>query len=75
MHEVVVYDLDDLLGRIEPLEDILAQRVVLDVPQEVLHDVVVHVGLEKGETDLLESLTDVLGPKLALAAQATESAL
>ena len=59
LDQLVVDDLDDLLGRVEALEDLLADRPLADPLDEALGDLEVDVGLEQRAADLLERLVDV----------------
>ena len=73
--ELVVDDLDDLLGGAEGGGDLLAEGADADVLDEVGDDVEVDVGLEQGEADLAEGFGDVLVGEGALAAEGFEGAL
>ena len=53
-----MHELDDLLARVEALEDVLAERVGLHAGDEVLDDLEVDVGLEQREADLAHRLVD-----------------
>ena len=67
-------DLHDLLARREALQDVLAERALLDRSREVLRDLEVDVRLEQGEPDLAHRLRDGLLVETATA-KPTESAL
>ncbi len=65
VHELVVDDLDDLLARVDALDDLVADRLELDALDEVLDDRDRNVRLEQGLTDFPEALVDVLRGQLA----------
>ena len=73
--ELVVDDLDDLLGGGEGGGDLGAQGLGADVFDEVAGDVEVDVGFEQGDADLAEGFVDVLVGEGALAAEGLEGAL
>ena len=73
--ELVVDDLDDLLGGAEGGGDLGAHRLVADVLDEFVDDGEVHVGFEQGETDLTDGLGDVLVGDGALATEVLKGAL
>ncbi len=56
--EAVVHQLDDLLTRVQALEDVVAERVCLHTRDELLHDLEVDVGLEERQPDLAHRLVD-----------------
>ncbi len=58
-HQLLVNDLDDLLGRCERLEDFLAERLAADRLRELLDDLEVDVGLEEREPHFAQRLLDV----------------
>ena len=68
--QLVVDDLDDLLGRREALGQLGPGRLLLDPADEALDDLEVDVGLEEGEADLPGHLVDLLVPQAAAAADA-----
>ena len=51
-------ELDDLLARVEALEDVVAEGGGLHARDEVLDDLEVDVGLEQREADLAHRLVD-----------------
>ena len=57
--QLLVDDLDDLLGGGEAFENLLPDRALADRLDEVLDDLVVHVGLKEGHLDLPHGLLDV----------------
>ena len=73
--ELVVDDLHDLLRGRNRLRDLLALGALLDVRDEVLDDLEVHVRLEQGEADLAHRLGDRLLVEAALLAEVAEDAL
>ena len=68
-------DLHDLLARRQALEDVLAERALLDRRGEVAGDLEVDVGLEQREADLAHRLRDRLLVEAAAAAEAAERRL
>ena len=68
-------DLHDLLARRQALEDVLAERALLDRGGEVARDLEVDVGLEEREADLAHRLGDRLLVEAAAAAEAAERGL
>ena len=73
--ELVVDDLDDLLGGERAVATCVAEGAGADVLDEFGDDVEVDVGLEEGEADLAEGVGDVLVGDGALAAEVFEGAL
>ena len=73
--ELVVDDLDDLLGGAEGGGDLGAHGLDADVLDEGVDDGEVDVGLEEGEADLLHGLGDVFFSDGALAAEGFEGTL
>ena len=65
--QLLVDDLDDLLGRIEALEHVLAQRLLPHARHQGPGDAVVDVGLEQRHAHLAQRFLDVLlgQPRLA----------
>ena len=57
--ELVVDDADDLLARLERLEDLLADRLLGHARDELLGDFVIDVGLEQGLPDLAQPVADI----------------
>ena len=60
---------------VEALQDVLAERALLDLGDEVLDDLEVDVGLEQREADLAHRLRDRLLVEPALAAEVAEGVL
>ena len=73
--QLLVDDLDDLLGRAEALRDLGALGPLLHPGDQALHDPDVDVGLEEGEADLATHLVDVLLGEATAAAEAGEDAV
>ena len=73
--ELLVHDLHDLLRRREALHDLGAERALLDVRDELAHDLEVDVGLEQRQADLAHGGVDVLGGELAVALEALHDPL
>ena len=70
--ELLVDDLDDLLGRVERPADLFAARALLDRADELLDHGQRDVGLEQRDADLARGRVDVGLGQLALAAQVLE---
>ena len=70
--ELVVDDLDDLLGRVQRLADLVAAGALLDRIDELLDDRQGDVGLEQGDPDLAHGGVDVRLGEPALAAEVLE---
>ena len=68
-------DLHDLLARVEPLEDILAEGTLPHGVHELLHDLEVDVRLEQRESDLARGAGDRLLVEPAAAAEVAEGVL
>ena len=73
--ELVVDDLDDLLGGGEGGGDLGAEGAGADVLDELVDDGEVHVGFEQGEADLADGVGDVLVGDGAFAAEVLKGAL
>jgi hypothetical protein len=73
--QLLVDDLHDLLAGVEPLQDVLAARTLLDLGDKVLDDLEVDVGLEQREADLAHGLRDLLVVETALPAEVAEGVL
>ena len=58
LHQLVVDDLDHLLGGRDRRGDLLAARLLLDPRAEILRDLEVDVGLEQRAADLAHALGD-----------------
>ena len=65
-------DLDDLLARLDAVEHFLAQRLLLDIRDKLLDNLVVNVGLEQRPPDLLEAVLHVLLGQFSLTANILE---
>ncbi len=70
--QLVVDDLDDLLGGVQRLADLLAAGALLDGGDELLDDRQRDVGLEQRDPDLAGGRVDVGVGQPALAAQVLE---
>src|SRR5262245_16647559 len=73
--QLVVDDLHDLLARRDALQDLLTERPLPDLSNEVLDDLEVDVGLEQGEPDLAHRARNRLLVELSAPAEITEGAL
>jgi hypothetical protein len=74
-HQLVVDDLDHLVGGRERGEHVLADRLRLHTLDEAAHDLEVDVGLEECNADFAECGLDVVLGQPAVAAQLVEDAL
>ena len=70
--QLLVDDLDDLLGRGQALHDLLAHGALGDLCAEVLRYFVVDVGFQQGHPDLAHGGFDVRLAQFAVAAQLFE---
>ena len=52
-------DFDDLLSRLDALNDFLADGLGFDALDKIARDLEIHVGLQQRQPDLAEGLTDV----------------
>src|SRR5262245_38593492 len=75
LDQLLVYDLDDLLGWRERRQHFFAHRLQFDVLDELFDNAEVDVGLEQRQTDFTQGALHVLGAELALAAKILEYAL
>ena len=73
--QLLVDDLHDLLAGSQALQDVLAERALLDRVGEVTRDLEVDVRLEERETDLAHRLGDGLLVEAAAATEAAERRL
>jgi len=73
--QLVVDDLHDLLAGRDALQDVLAERALAHVGDEVLDDLEVDVGLEQGEPDLAHRARDRLLVERSASPQVAEGAL
>jgi len=71
-HERVVNNLDDLLARLDALEHFLPERLLLDVRDELLDNLIVNVGLEQRPADFLEAVLHVFLGQFSLTANILE---
>jgi hypothetical protein len=61
-HQLVMHDLDDLLGGVQPLEHVSAERLLLHRRDELAHDLQADVRFEQRDADLAQgNLQVVLG--------------
>ena len=70
--ELLVDDLHDLLGRVERLVDLVAQRALAHLAGELLDDLERDVGVEQGAADLADGAVDIRRGELALGAEVAE---
>ena len=73
--QLVVDDLHDLLTGRDALQDVLAERALAHLRDEVLDHLEVDVGLEQGEPDLAHRAGDRLLVELAATSEIAEGAL
>ena len=73
--QLIVDDLDDLLPRVQPRQQVRARGALADAGDELLDDTEVDVGLEQREPDLAQRDVEVGLGDLGLAAQALGDAL
>ena len=73
--QLLVYDLDDLLGGGQAVQHIGADALFGDVRHEILDDLIADVGLQQGQTHLAHTLADIGFGKAAFTAQALEYAV
>ena len=67
--QFLIDDADDLLARIERLENLLADRLLGDLPHELPHDGEAHIRLEQRFLDELQPVAHVRFGELPLAAK------
>jgi hypothetical protein len=72
LHELLVDDLHDLLGRVERLAHLIAERPLAHGRRELLDDLERDIRLEEGATDLANGAVNVGRAELALAAEVLE---
>ena len=72
--ELAVDDADQRLPRRQRADHFLADRLVLDLPYEVLDDGQRHVGFEQREPDLAQGVLDIGVGEPRLAAQLLDDA-
>ena len=75
LHQLVVDDLDDLLARLNALDDLLAEGLGLDALDEIARDLEIHVGFQQGQPHFPQGFARVGLGDLAEAAQVPESVL
>jgi hypothetical protein len=73
--QLILEDFDDLLTRGDALEDLLAQRALLDLVDELLGHGEVDVGVEQGEAYLPQRIGDVRLGEPSMTTEALESLL
>src|SRR5207248_1935182 len=73
--QLLVDDLDDLLGRAQALGQVEPDALLFDAGHYALDHAEVHVGLEQGESDLAQDLVDLAFAQPSPAAQALEDPL
>ena len=73
--QLFVDDLHDLLSRGQGFQHLRADRALLDPCDELLHDLVADIGLEKRHPDFLQSCLDVCLGKLSFSAEIAENLL
>ena len=67
--QFVANDLDDLFARCQSGHHVLAQRLVLDLVNELLDDFEVDVGFQQRQPDLLQCVLDIVFIEDSLAAE------
>ena len=72
IRQLLVDDLDDLLGGGQAVQHVGADGPLRDGSHEVLDHLVAHVGLQQGKADLPHGLLDVVFRQAALAPQTLE---
>ncbi len=75
VHQLVVDDFDDLLSRLNALDDLLAEGFDFDALDEIPGDLEVHIGLQQGQPHLAQGIAGVGLGDFAEAAQVLESVL
>ena len=73
--QLVLDNLDDLLGGREGGQDLLPERFFADIGDQLFDDLEIDVGLEQRHPNLLERVLDILLGELALAAKVLEDTL
>ena len=68
----VMDDLDELLGGIDGLEDLLAEGLLHRRIDETAHDPKIHVGVQERHLDLFDGILDILLCYLGLSTQGSE---
>ena len=74
-HQLVVNDLDDLLGRRKRRQNLGPDRLLANMLDQVLHHIQVHVGFQQRHANLAQRLADVLFGQHALSTQVFKGAL
>jgi hypothetical protein len=75
LNELFMDDLNNLLGRVESREDLLAHRLFLHRFDELFDDLEMDVGFEQRDADLAETGVHILRGEFALAAEVFEDLL
>src|SRR5207248_9851760 len=75
LDQLVVNNFDDLLARLDALNDLLAERFALHPLDEIAHHLEIDVRIQQGQPDLAQGVADVSFGNLAQAAQVLEGAL
>ena len=75
IHKFVVDDFDDLLARLDALDDFSADGLGLDALDEIAGDLEIHVGLQQRHADFAQGIADVRLGDFAEAAQVAEGVL
>ena len=70
--ELLVDDLHDLLGRVQRLIDLIAERTLAHLRGECLDDIERDIGVEQRTPDLADGAVDVGGGELSLRAEGAE---
>ena len=73
--QLILEDFDDLLTRGDALEDLLAQRALLDLVDELLGHGEVDVGVEQGQSNLPQRIGDVRFGEPSMTTEALEGLL
>ncbi len=71
-HQFLMDDLDDLLRRADPLDELLPQALLADVLHKVLDDLEIDVGLQQGKAHLAQAGLDIFFRQLAASAEGAE---
>src|SRR5581483_3614630 len=73
--QFVMDDLDDLLAGLDALDDFLAESLGFDAFDEIAGDLEIDIGLQQGEPDLAQGISDIGLGNFAEAAQVLEGIL
>ncbi len=74
-HQFIMHNLDDLLSRGDAVENLLSERPLLRLLNEILGDLVVDVGFQQRQPHLAQRIGNVLLRQLAVPAQVLEHRL